>query len=209
MKQTIRLMFLLIVLAVANSDVFAQSKPVFAPDVPFVYLGVDFTEVRVINDASATPSDIKNRHFAGINQLIITEGKKYDWQKALGKTNLTNDISLVTAKNEKVDESKISSTTTADETRLKKADIERMLGQYDFAGKKGIGLILFMESMSKPSENGSMWVTFVDMDNKKLVLTERMVGKAGGFGFRNYYAATIYKVIQEIKKNKIDEWRGK
>ena len=66
-----------------------------------------------------------------------------------------------------------------------------------------------MESLSKTSENGSMWVTFVDMDTKKLILTERMVGKAMGFGFRNYYAYTVYKVIQDIKKNKLSAWRSK
>ncbi len=101
------------------------------------------------------------------------------------------------------------STNTADETRLKQEDIEKMVKQYDFSGKKGVGLIVFMESLSKTSENGSMWVTFVDMDTKKLILTERMVGKAMGFGFRNYYAYTVYKVIQDIKKNKLSAWRSK
>lgn len=210
MKPLIRkmIMFLVLALTVGHAGAQTKSDP-FASDVPLTYLGVDFTQVRVINDASAIPSDIKNRHFQGINQVIITEVKKYDWQKALDKTTFTNDLGLVTARNEKVDETKIFSTTTADETRLKQEDIEKMVKQYNFSGKKGIGLIVFMESLSKTSENGSMWVTFVDMDARKMILTERMVGKAMGFGFRNYYAYTVYKVIQDIKKNKLSAWRSK
>jgi len=30
-----------------------------------------------------------------------------------------------------------------------------------------------------------------------------------GVGFRNYYSYSVYKVINEIKKNKLDQWRGK
>jgi hypothetical protein len=54
-----------------------------------------------------------------------------------------------------------------------------------------------------------MYVTFIEMPSGKVIMTERMTGKAQGFGFRNYYAYTVYKVIQEIKKNKISEWRTK
>lgn len=178
-----------------------------APETPILYLGIDFTQVRVINDFSATASDIKNRYFNGINDVVATEVKKYEWQKALGKSSYSVDLNLVAAHNAKVDESKITSSNTADETRLKAEDIQKLVQGYDFSGKKGVGLMVVMESMSKSSENGAMWVTFINMDTKKVIHTERMVGKAMGFGFRNYYAYTVYKVIQDIKKHKLDEWR--
>ncbi|MBZ5858864.1 hypothetical protein [Flavihumibacter profundi] len=210
MKRTAQVIYALLLLIMANFTVSAQNQSgPFAKDVPILYLGIDFTQVKVINDASATPSDIKNRYFAGINLVVISEVKKYDWQKALDKSNYSIDLGIVTARNEKIDETKISSNNTADETRLKPGDIENLLQQYDFSGKKGIGLVLFMESLSKSSENGTMWVTFVNMDTQKMILTEKMTGKAMGFGFRNYYAYTVYKVIQDIKKNKLSEWRSK
>jgi hypothetical protein len=186
-----------------------DTKRVFAVDEPIVYLGIDFTPVKVINDPSITPADIKNRHFAGINQLVISEAKKFDWQKALDKSNQNTDLSIVTARNEKVDATKISSYNTADETRLKEEDINKIIRDYNFEGKKGVGFVLIMEALSKTSEKGTMWVTFVDMSNNKLIHTERMAGKTQGFGFRNYYANSVYKVIQDIKKNKLSEWRAK
>ncbi|ULQ51478.1 hypothetical protein [Flavihumibacter fluvii] len=210
MKQVIQKLVLLFLLAVTFYNASSQSKSdPFAAATPLLYLGIDFTEVRVINEPEEMPLHIKKRYFVDINQVILNEPKKYDWQKALDKTNFSSDLSLVTARNEKTDETKILSTNTADENRLKPADIEKMVKQYDFTGKKGVGLIVFMESLSKTSENGSMWVTFVDMDTQTLVLTERMAGKAKGFGFRNYYAYTVYKVIEDIKKNKLSAWRSK
>lgn len=210
MKRVLSTILLAIAILSSAVPVNAQNgKSPFDADVPLLYLGIDFTQLRVINDASAIPSDVKNRHFFGINQLVTTEVKKFEWQKALEKTNYSVDLGLVTAKNEKVDETKIASTSTADETRLKKEDIEKLVAGYDFSGKKGFGLIVFMEAFSKTSESGTMWVTFVNMDTKKVVLTERMVGKTMGFGFRNYYSYSVYKVINEIKKNKLDQWRGK
>ncbi len=205
MKKIFQVLMLALPL-VAMNNLMAQSR--LAKDAPITYLGVDFTGVRVINEASTTAADVKARHFAGINQLLLNEPKKFDWAGALGTSNITNDLSLVTARNEKVDEKTLFSTKLEDEKRLSEADIAKMVSQYNFSGKKGTGLIVFMESMSKTSENGSMWVTFVDMDTKKVLLTERMAGKAQGFGFRNYYSYTIYKVIQDIKKNKIAGWRN-
>jgi hypothetical protein len=207
MKIVLKKLLLCITVLFAALLATAQSgSSPFTSDVPFVYLGIDFTQVRVVNDYSATAGDIKGRQFAGINQLMLSEQKKFDWQKALSKTNFSTDISLVMAQNEKTDESKIMSTNTADETRLKAEDIEKLVKQYNFAGKKGFGMIVFMEALSKTHENGTMWVTFINLETKKVVLTERMIGKAQGFGFRNYYSYTVYKVIQEVKKNKFDEW---
>ncbi|GAO42091.1 hypothetical protein [Flavihumibacter petaseus] len=205
MKRIFAAMLAILVMGFSNNSQ-AQGKAL-AAEAPLTYLGIDFTAVKVINDLSTTAEDIKARHFAGINQLFLSEPKKFDWGKALGMSNVTTDLALVTARNEQIEPKSIMSTNIADESHLKEADIAKMVSQYDFKGKTGTGLIVFWESMSKTSESGSMYVTFVDMGTKKVLLTERMAGKAGGFGFRNYYANSIYKVLQDVKKNKIAGWR--
>lgn len=208
MKKNLFLLFSALFVFTVNT-LFAQKKSdILNEATPMTYLGVDFSQTKVINDFATTAADIKNRHFAGINQVIIGEPKKFDWPKYLDRGNITNDIAAVTAINEKVDEKNISSTSTADETHLKESDIQGMVNKYDLSGKKGVGLVVIMESLSKPSEAASMYITFIDMASKKVLYTERMVEKAGGFGFRNYYASTIYKVMQTIKKSKLKSWRS-
>ena len=210
MKQLFKqLVFSTIMIAAVITANAQKPSDILNSSVPMVYLGVDFSEARVINDFSATPYDIKNRHFAGINQVIVNEQKKFDWQKHLERSNISSDITVTQAINDKVDENKISSTNTADESRLKEGDIQSMVSKYALNGKTGVGLVVIMESLNKSGESASMYLTFIDLASKKVLYTERMVEKAGGFGFRNYYASTIYKAMQTIKKNKLKGWRSK
>lgn len=177
-------------------------------EVPLTYLGVDFTQAKVFNDIAANAMDIRDRQFAAINQVIVNEPKKYDFQKALSKSNITNDISFVNAKNAKIDAEKIIEANSADEVRFTKSTIESIVRGYKFTGKKGIGLMFIMESMNKASAQASMYVTFIDLALGKVLLTERMTAKAAGFGFRNYWAKTVYEVLDDIKKSKYKEWKA-
>ena len=175
---------------------------------PITYLGIDFTQARLINDAGASGTDLKEKHFPGINQVVVNEPKKYDLEKAL-KTTVTSDISVTEKANATIDADKIKSSSSADESRLTAADIQNTVNQYDLAGKKGVGLVFVIEGLNKAGAKGSMYVTFIDMATKKVLFTERMVGKAGGFGYRNYWAKSVYEVIEDIQKSKYKEWKSK
>ena len=72
MKNMLKKMLCLLLVAGSVNTTFAQkAKPVFAPETPIVYLGIDFTETRVVNDAAATSADIKARFFPAINQVVV------------------------------------------------------------------------------------------------------------------------------------------
>jgi len=75
----------------------------------------------------------------------------------------------------------------------------------------GVGLLFVMETMRKIDKKGdaAIWVTLVNMKTKKVLMTERIITKATGIGFRNYWASTIKEVIEEIDKKKYKEWRTK
>ncbi|WP_290799204.1 hypothetical protein [Flavihumibacter sp. UBA7668] len=208
MKKCVQFLLSGFFLLIASSAFTQKKSDILSEGTPLVYLGVDFSKTKVINDIAATTYDIKTRHFPGINQVVIAEPKKFDWPKYLERGNITNDIAAVTAINEKIDEKAINSSSTADETHLKEADIQGMVNKYDLSGKKGVGLVIIMEALSKTSESASMYITFIDLSSKKVLHTERMVEKAGGFGFRNYYASTIFKAMQSIKKSKLKSWRS-
>jgi hypothetical protein len=176
-------------------------------EVPLTYLGIDFTQARLYNDAGANVMDIRSRLYAQINQLTVNEKKKYDVSEAFSKSNVTNDISLTLEKNTKIDAEKIiDSKQPAD--RLKKADIETIVKGYSFEGKKGIGLLIVMENMDKAASQASMFYTLIDMSTKKVLFTERLSGEAGGIGFRNLWARPIANTLIAIKKSKYKEWKG-
>lgn len=194
-----------------STAVYSQTaKEIFAsPEPPVTYLGIDFTQARLIGDAGAVATDLKDRHFPGINQVVINEPKKYDLTKAFKRTSITNDIAVTEAVNAKLDAEKIKSSNTADENRLNAAEIQKVVNNYNLDGKKGVGLVFIVEGLNKTGAKGSMYVTFIDMGSKKVLFTERMTGKAGGFGYKNYWAKSVYEVLEDIEKSKYKEWKSR
>jgi hypothetical protein len=178
----------------------------FKPETNITWLGIDFTDVKVLGHTDTEVEDLAERHFAGINDVVLNEPKKYDLPKAFHKATVATDLSFVKAKNKTISNTKIASANDADMSRFTKATIETMVKGYDFGSKKGIGVIFFMEGMSKTKERASMWVTIIDMSSKKVLYTERMEEKVGGFGLKNYYARSIYLALDDIE-DKYKDWK--
>ena len=194
-----------------TQPLFSQSlKEVFnSTETPVFYLGVDFTLARLI-DAPEVASDIRDRQYPAINDLIVNESKKYDLAGAFHKSNIEHDLGLVAKRNAKINTEEIKSTNSADYNRLKEEDITKLVKGFDFEGKKGVGLLFVADGMSKGKKSEGLWVTLIDMAAKKVLMTERMEGKTGmAFGFRNYWATPIRAVIDDIEKKKYKEWKSK
>jgi hypothetical protein len=194
------------------SSLTAQTvKEVFnSSETPIVYLGIDFTQARLIDDAGANEIDIRDRQFAGINDVVVNEPKKYDLKGAFHRSYIDHDLGPVLKRNEKVNAAAIKSTNTSDFHRLKEDDIAKLVKGFDFGDKKGTGLLFVMEAMSKSQKAAAVWVTLVDMKSKKVLMTEREESKAAmSIGFRNYWASTIHNLIESIEKRKYSEWRSK
>ena len=177
---------------------------------PSTYLGIDYTKAKVIDDNSATATDIRDRYYPSINDLILTESKKYDPKAAFHQSNMDHDLGLVLKKNEKINPDDIKSSSSGDYHRLKAEDIDAVVSGYDFGNQTGIGVLFVMEAMSKSDKGAAMWVTLIDMKAKKVLMTERLEGKTSmGFGFRNYWAIPVHSVLEEIEKKKYKEWKAK
>ena len=210
MKRAVTIIWLVTIAFIGLSrQVYSQTaKEIFnSPEVPVTYLGIDFSQARLIGDGAAIAADFKEKHFPGINQVVINEPKKYDIAKALKRSTITNDISVTESINAKIEADKITASGGTEDSRLDAAAISNIVNAYDLSGKTGIGLVFIVENLNKPAAKGSMYVTFIDMVSRKVLFTERMTGKAGGFGNKNYWAKTILGVIEQIEKSKYKEWK--
>ena len=177
---------------------------------PIIWLGVDFTQVTALGETGTVSGVEMVQQFAKINDVIINEAEKYNFKEALNKNDIPYDLGPVTKANAGIDAEKIVSTSSADKGRqLNEETIAQLVKNYSVKNTEGAGLIIFMETLDKPHETGVMWVTFFDLSSKKVLLTEKMQGKAAGFGFRNHWARTVYEVITEIKKSKYKAWKAK
>jgi hypothetical protein len=170
-------------------------------DSSFTWLGVDFTQAKLIGDAAAKTDVVVEHDLTSLNQAIVNEQKKYDVPGTLHKDKYNTSIGLVNKRNESLNKDGLKSDDSVDFERLKADDIVKVAKSYDFSGKHGIGVLLVMEAMSRTNKNAAMWLTIVDMDKKHVLLTERYVGKAQKFtiGFRNLWLSTIKDVLGNIE----------
>lgn len=207
------LRFLLLLLTVGLfSQLQAQTlKDVFNnADAGLFYYGIDFSKVKIIDDANANANDIIDRQFDGVNDLVVNEPKKYDIKGAFNKNNVDHDLSYVSKKNEKADAKQLLSTTTTDFQRFTEKDIEAAVKGLTVGSQSGVGLLFVAEAISKSKKSMAVWVTLFDIKTKKVLMTDRIEGKLGmAFSFRNYLGTGIADIIKTIEKKKFKEWKAK
>ncbi|HEV3224244.1 MAG TPA: hypothetical protein VGZ90_15280 [Puia sp.] len=175
---------------------------------PATYLGIDFTLAKLINDDASNARTIQLTQFNGINDLMVTENKKYDIQEAYHRSNWTTDTKEVESRNDKANPDQLKSSNEADLTRLKPDDIDNLVKNFNYGTLKGYGVLLIMEGMSKTDKRCTIWFTLVDIDSKKVLTTARVEGKLGsGFGFRNYWASAIKNAISHVKSKDYEQWK--
>lgn len=191
-----------------NSSSAQTVKNIFDAATPITYLGIDFTLAKILGE-SADATDIRDRQFLAINNTIITQPARYDIASAIQRASITSDLDQVNAHNRNIPVQQIKSDNISDFAHLKTEDIDKVVRSYDFTGKSGIGLLFVMGGMNKAEKAATMYVTFINMASKKVLLTERLEGKGGGFGFRNYWIKPIEEVLKKIRNSKYNEWKKK
>ncbi len=199
-------------LLVAPAFIYGQSLSASAffnnESLPATYLGIDFTLAKLINDDASSARTIQSTQFNGINDLMISESKKYEIKEAYHRSNWTPDIKEVENRNDKANPDSLKSNNEGDLTRLKPEDIDKLVRNFNYGSLKGYGVLLIMEGMSKTDKRCTIWFTLIDMDSKKVLTTARVEGKLGnGFGFRNYWASAIKSAISHVKSKDYDQWK--
>jgi hypothetical protein len=213
MKNKYKFVRWLVILVFAPSFMLGQTpsaKTFFNSDtVTAVYLGLDFTLTKLINDEASVATTIQSQQFNGINDLIVKENKKYDVQEAYRRQNWIVNLKEVEARNMKANPDQLKSTNEADLTRLNKTDIDNLVSKFDFGNQKGYGILLIVEGLSKTAKKCTIWFTLIDMGQAKVLVTERVEGKLGsGFGFRNYWASAIKNAIGDVKHTYYNQWKS-
>jgi Skp family chaperone for outer membrane proteins len=209
-----KVLYLLVAVVAAFSPSFTQGQSITAKaffntdSISAVYLGIDFTLAKLINDAESNATVIQSQQFNGINDLVVKEYKKYDVQKAYHRINWTVDTKEVEARNLKANPDQLKSTHDGDLTRLSSGDIDKLVSNFDFGSHKGYGVLLIVEGLDKTKKLATIWFTLINMGAKKVLTTERVDGKLGnGFGFRNYWASAIKNAINTVEDKKYKQWK--
>ncbi|MCB9045912.1 MAG: hypothetical protein H6550_07215 [Chitinophagales bacterium] len=209
MKKVLILLYVIIFQVTA----FAQSRSdIFDPETEITWLGLDFSEVHFIGDAAQwqdvgaiTSTELRDKYFVSWNELFVDEKAKYDVAKATNRILVKYAVDVTATINANSEKDYFVNDPGAFR-HLENDDVAAMLSKYDYKGKKGIGMMFVVEGMYKEAKKASMWVVFVDMGSKKMLLARQVEGVAGGFGFRNYWAKAFLNGLKEVGDN-FDRWK--
>ena len=163
------------------------------------WYGLDFSSVRLIGAIGFKDKEkIKDYYFDAWNSLIIDEPKKYRLDKFFRKEAVEYYLDIATERNELPN---INDMVIEDEYSFDDEKVMQIISEYDTKDNEGIGLAFIIESLDKYQEKAFIWVTFFDIKTKQVIRTEKFYGKAGGYGFRNYWAGAYHNVMKSASKS--------
>lgn len=211
MKKILLFLFLLQAsLAVQGQtakDIFTTSN------YTYTWLGIDYSQVKLIGDFSqfqevggVSPARLKNTYFPAWNNLVLNERTKYNIGAALRKENIQYDITEVNTKNA---EAPLEELEAVNAPFYNQEKIQAIVNGYSFKDKSGVGILFIAESLSKSAEEAYYHVALINLSTKQILIQDRIKGEPGGIGLRNYWASTVYRVMQSIEKTQYKAWKSK
>ncbi len=209
MKKII--LFALLIAGVSVTKAQDAKKVFTTTDI--VWYGMDFTKAKFVGGfdqiqgaGAVTGTDMRNRWVPGWNTLMLNEPQNFDLRKTFRKDNIYNDINSVTDLNSKLDADKCM---TYNEGKIEKNEIDGMVKKYTGDKKEGVGLVFIIENFNKGTQTANVYVTFFDIGTKKVLLCEKIDGKAVGIGMRNYWAGAIKSVLKQVEKELYNNWKAR
>ena len=162
------------------------------------FYGVDFSQAKTVGAADLS-AQLKNA-FSSINTLFISEAKKYDLGKFLNKKEVGVNLKMIEGVNALINEDEIK--IVDNKYVVPKKKVAEMVESYKIDEKDGVGLVMIASLLDKGKDSGSYYVVFFDNKTRNIIYSDLVEGKAGGFGLRNYWAATVYNVLKEWNPKK-------
>lgn len=165
------------------------------------FFGIDFSNSKGVI-LGATAEEMRDKYFPAINTLLLVEQDKYSIKKAFSKSEVTNSLAEVNKCNQALDVANFNVYSKKDVKALDTDALTQMIQRYNLQDKNGIGLVFIAESLDKTENLGVYHLVYFSMPEGKIILTEKVSGKSKGFGMRNFWANSIYEILQsDIQKN--------
>jgi hypothetical protein len=187
------------------------AQDLFRSDVQVTWLGIDYSHVTLTGNfaeffEAGTKStwQIRDIYFPQWNAIIMEEPMKYDIRGMLRKSDIRFDMDMINARNA---QTLLDEMETFNPARFTEEDIQTFVRQYDLAGKVGIGIVFIAENLNKNALEAWYHFVAIDMSTGQVLLQQRLRGEPKGFGFRNYWANSIYRVIRNIQDYYYWDWK--
>lgn len=180
--------------------------PVTSPTHPLpkadtvIWAGLDYSMVRMYGTQDfRDPESIFPKYFDTWNALFLQERLKTlgsflnkrvesDTEHIGERNKIATTKQVIRQDGNFVEASDITSKDIADAVRA-----------YKLSEKSGLGLVFIVDRLVKTEAKGAVYVVFFDISTREVVASERVIAKAGGAGFRNYWFGVIKNAEPELR----------
>ncbi len=190
-----------------NTGIARPAQVYYEPDffdrkIPLTFLGVDFSRAKVVGSSFENLTTL----FEELNAILLKEKNKFDFPGAVRKPDLQYNLSLVEQRNKSVQEASLRDNTP----NISYNDLQAIIDTYDLDAvglKDGLGMVLLCDHLHEVRKDGAYYYIIFDVASKKILIADRLIGRAGGANQRNYWANSIHGTISELKDKKYALWK--
>ena len=136
-----------------------------------------------------------------ISKLFVSEMNKYDIQKFLKMKVKSMDVD-VSVKQTLANDPQTLETYNLDD-RLSFDTIQSVINRLELKDSTGYGLMIFADFLNKKDQVGTYQYVFFDIATREVVEKWEATGEAGGFGYRNYWAKSVYNTLRTPRFTKL------
>ena len=161
------------------------------------WFGIDFSKARMVGSAGFKENYKIQSYYLNVwNSVFIIESDKYNIAKYYGASKVNVSLDIVKMANDSVDAEILVTDNTYS---LSESEVQAEIKKYVGKGE-GTGLVYNVEYFSKTEELASIYVVQFDISSGSITKMKKLTGKAGGFGFRNYWLGALEKVMKKRLK---------
>jgi hypothetical protein len=194
--QNLKFIILLSIISFIGINAHAQNaNDVVNKNIPVTFFGIDFTKSKGVL-LGARSSEMIQKYFPAINNLMIEESNKYDIAKAFNKSQVEYDFNEVNKLNALIDTNNFQVNSTNLVQTISRDTIANMIKQYNLKGKTGTGLVFIVQSLDKSKYLITFHFVFFTMPEAQIIIDEIITGKPMGFGMRNYWANSFHDALK-------------
>ena len=163
------------------------------------FVGLDFSSAKFIGTANeyAETGRLKNEFIPSWNNLFYLQREKFDLGKFMHKENINNNTEYVQEINSNINEEEMFSLKSYEKFSPEK--LQEIVNNYDFEYENEVGLALIVNSFDKISKIAVINVVWFNTKTLKVIKSIRRNTKPSGFGFRNYWAGSIFYAIKDLE----------
>lgn len=158
------------------------------------FYGVDFSCVSVIGVTEGLGDFIKA--FDAINQLFLSEPKKYDVGDFTRIDILSTNVETANESLGALAAERFMPRPTAIDWQTQ---LPRILARYN-NGSGNKGLLLVARTLDKGNGVGEFTAVLFDPATGEIIRQCDIAGKPGGFGLRNFWAGSLYNALKKEGK---------